>query len=487
MSDSLLNIIISTVKKGHGDKETLTGVRKLNAGLKELTGLSLVSVTALGAAGAAVGGLAKFLKDSVDQTVKYATEVDNLSRLLGISTEDTSRLIQASDDLFISQEKLQAGLQAATRQGIDVSIEGLKKLADEYKGMPEGVERSEWVLKNFGRSGAEMGKLMEIGAAGIDEATAAIADNMIITGKSYEEIMNYKRSVDELQDSWQGVKYTVGGLVIPTLTDFITFLNEATGGTMRFSQAAANWLNKIYEGTVLESEAGKEARHAREQIEGFNLMLKDSRNAGYVFDDGMRVVNTSLFGLSEIITPVTAYFSDLTTEMLYNKAAAGLDADASMALAESMGLIDGETAIVLDKLGQLRSDLDTGKITLEEYTERVKILNENMALIQSKTVTLTVRTSLDDQLGLWGQGPHNAYIGLAEGNRALGGPVMGNTPYIVGERGPELFVPNSSGKIVPNNELGGGNNITIHVNGAGDPMLVANEVMRRLRLQTGTR
>jgi hypothetical protein len=110
-----------------------------------------------------------------------------------------------------------------------------------------------------------------------------------------------------------------------------------------------------------------------------------------------------------------------------------------------------------------------------------------MALIQSKTVTLTVRTSLDDQLGLWGQGPHNAYIGLAEGNRALGGPVMGNTPYIVGERGPELFVPNSSGKIVPNNELGGGNNITIHVNGAGDPMLVANEVMRRLRLQTGTR
>ena len=256
---------------------------------------------------------------------------------------------------------------------------------------------------------------------------------------------------------------------------------------MRFSQAAANWLNKIYEGTVLESEAGKEARHAREQIEGFNLMLKDSRNAGYVFDDGMRVVNTSLFGLSEIITPVTAYFSDLTTEMLYNKAAAGLDADASMALAESMGLIDGETAIVLDKLGQLRSDLDTGKITLEEYTERVKILNENMALIQSKTVTLTVRTSLDDQLGLWGQGPHNAYIGLAEGNRALGGPVMGNTPYIVGERGPELFVPNSSGKIVPNNELGGGNNITIHVNGAGDPMLVANEVMRRLRLQTGTR
>ncbi len=34
--------------------------------------------------------------------------------------------------------------------------------------------------------------------------------------------------------------------------------------------------------------------------------------------------------------------------------------------------------------------------------------------------------------------------------RANGGPVYAGTPYIVGERGPELFVPGNSGKIVPN-------------------------------------
>jgi tape measure domain-containing protein len=33
--------------------------------------------------------------------------------------------------------------------------------------------------------------------------------------------------------------------------------------------------------------------------------------------------------------------------------------------------------------------------------------------------------------------------------RAAGGPVAGGTPYVVGERGPELFVPGSSGTIVP--------------------------------------
>lgn len=34
--------------------------------------------------------------------------------------------------------------------------------------------------------------------------------------------------------------------------------------------------------------------------------------------------------------------------------------------------------------------------------------------------------------------------------RARGGPVKGRTPYVVGEEGPELFVPKSAGTIVPN-------------------------------------
>ena len=40
--------------------------------------------------------------------------------------------------------------------------------------------------------------------------------------------------------------------------------------------------------------------------------------------------------------------------------------------------------------------------------------------------------------------------------RAMGGPVSGGTPYMVGERGPELFVPQSSGQIIPNGYMGGG-------------------------------
>jgi phage-related minor tail protein len=51
--------------------------------------------------------------------------------------------------------------------------------------------------------------------------------------------------------------------------------------------------------------------------------------------------------------------------------------------------------------------------------------------------------------------------------RAGGGPVAGGTPYIVGERGPELFVPGANGGIVPNHALGGSTNVSIVVNADG--------------------
>ena len=52
------------------------------------------------------------------------------------------------------------------------------------------------------------------------------------------------------------------------------------------------------------------------------------------------------------------------------------------------------------------------------------------------------------------------------GHRAGGGPVSANTPYVVGENGPEIFVPGNSGSIVPNNKLGGSstNNTTVNIN-----------------------
>ena len=51
---------------------------------------------------------------------------------------------------------------------------------------------------------------------------------------------------------------------------------------------------------------------------------------------------------------------------------------------------------------------------------------------------------------LSGSAPRNVLGANAYDKRAAGGPVTGNSPYLVGERGPELFVPPQSGSIKSN-------------------------------------
>ena len=79
--------------------------------------------------------------------------------------------------------------------------------------------------------------------------------------------------------------------------------------------------------------------------------------------------------------------------------------------------------------------------------------------------------------------------------RQNGGPVNAGQPYIVGEAGPELFVPRSGGSIVPNNELGGGG-MTVNITAvdtqsfqealARDPRFISNLVARGDRAQGRT-
>ena len=61
-------------------------------------------------------------------------------------------------------------------------------------------------------------------------------------------------------------------------------------------------------------------------------------------------------------------------------------------------------------------------------------------------------TSLGAIQGYSGVGANTDVSGLAVGLRANGGPVSANTPYIVGERGPELMVPSTSGMVLSNSE-----------------------------------
>ena len=103
------------------------------------------------------------------------------------------------------------------------------------------------------------------------------------------------------------------------------------------------------------------------------------------------------------------------------------------------------------------------------------ILND----ISSQLLRLGINTILGSVFG----GPFASLPGFANGGR----PPVGR-PSIVGERGPELFVPSTAGTIIPNHSLGGGitNNIVVNVDASGSNVEGNEQQSRELGLVLST-
>jgi tape measure domain-containing protein len=100
------------------------------------------------------------------------------------------------------------------------------------------------------------------------------------------------------------------------------------------------------------------------------------------------------------------------------------------------------------------------------------ILQDIARIVVRRTITEPLGTAVTSSLAGFDFGSIFSGIGSALGGlfRAEGGPVAGGQPYIVGERGPEWFVPNRSGTVLPNGMAPGGpvinQSITIDARGA---------------------
>jgi hypothetical protein len=120
--------------------------------------------------------------------------------------------------------------------------------------------------------------------------------------------------------------------------------------------------------------------------------------------------------------------------------------------------------------------VENGKASFKDFTmsiikDLVKIQLKMQAMQLFKTGMGALGTAFGGGSGMADMfaagGGTNFGAVAAGGYMASGGPVEGNTSYIVGENGPELFMPSRSGSIVPNNKLadinGGGQ--TVNYNG----------------------
>lgn len=162
---------------------------------------------------------------TVGEFTKYAGQVALVSRTAGTTAEEASRLIQVVDDMGVTFEELNVMMRKMTMEGTTPSIEALAALSEQYIAIQDPAERAKFLLDNFGRAGAEAGRLMEQGAVGILAMNAAIDENLILTNTSFKSAEEYRLAVDRLSDSWTGFKISLGGGALPFALELLDKIN----------------------------------------------------------------------------------------------------------------------------------------------------------------------------------------------------------------------------------------------------------------------
>jgi hypothetical protein len=528
-AQSILQIIIRTTKEGTGEKEAAASAKGLNSALKDLGLGSLGSVTALGAVGAAIGAVAAFTKQAVGDTIAYANEVRNMTLLTGQSAEESSRVLQVMDDLKVGTDVLTMATKTLSKQGLSLNIETLAKLSDEYNKLGSGAEKTRFLVDKFGKSGLAMAEAMGKGGDALRQMAAAQSGALILTQKSLDDTREYEKALDDLNDQWEAVKVGVGTKVVPALTAYLNAVNKAKDGTGGYfaiwknladnmkpepiqaysyatgdlayqmgnvSAAALAATPSIEDLKAADEEAATVAKNLSDtysnrikmmqsiqgETDGYNAkqddLIKKQAEVGAsiqtLLSQGWSPYSEKVLGLQQEYKDLSGQMDATAAEhklkineMILDATLMKLSVDGLTSaeyimyikLAEGFGIMDkksADTALAIDTITTAVAD---GAVSVDDMVSAINNIPDG------KTIDVVLKALTD----LSGIGGRDSNTNGRE--RARGGPVAAKTAYIVGEQGPELFVPSGNGTIIPNGGNGSqvsmaggaGSGFTMHV------------------------
>jgi polyhydroxyalkanoate synthesis regulator phasin len=528
-----------------------TATQGLIAGLK---GLAVAGGIAIGV------GLAikKGIDATAGATLNYAKQVRNLTIEIGAAPEEASKLIQVADDMGIEFGQLETALEGAIRKGVKPTISGIAELSDQYLKLAPGVERTKFLFDNFGRSGADLARLMELGSTQIKtmgdsiEGTARLMD-----GKALVAAEQYRIALDDMGDAAEDAKLSLGRGLIPALSQFTKLtanlfqlrsgnladdyrnifkaltdfkrgwsdmdLNAsaiASGMGIKETGALANAIKsadaaKQAQTMTDEQAAAQEA--ATKRTQEHTAAMREQGIEGGLGKSQMETYNASVYAMAEAEKTAAQaaqnagdafFYANLKTQDWIDT----LGTDISGKISGWMNTIDYELAgggkldAVAEKIhtailkGAIQPDeakkflaplfvqsqllqVELGNINAQQAQKNIseqlniplqeakKLIEEVKAagqfdLQSTITVYMDLVTRANSGTGYVTADQANQIKKLipelpgVNNKRAVGGPVMAGSPYLVGERGPELFVPRQNGNIIPNGASGGDTYVT---------------------------
>jgi hypothetical protein len=423
------------IQKTNGEFATMS---KIGAGARDFVrGLGVdfdMMINPAQLAGQAVLEVGKYIKSSVDDFTAYGKEVGDVARQLGVSAEEASLLIQVSDDLEISFESLRLGLRQAQQKGFTPTLEGLKSIREEYIALKDPTEQAAFAMDVFGsRAGLEMQKLLERTTDELDDfAQGAYEAGLVLSDDGVKAAEEYRLAMDGLNDSVDGLKMQIGEEFLPVFQTVVNAMNDGISAAKENADRIDNIREAYQKGYITleeyrEATAGlkhgqweynETAQRASELIDNLESSMSDTtletgalRNATLETADAIEVELTPALEEEKLtLDGVNDRMKKYTTELLYNKAAAGLDADAALALAHSLGLVDERTEFMLTEVDSIKAYFDTNKDGLLSADEAAKGYDATIAGLDRKLRDLPSDIPINVKINVSQSGNLPAYV-----------------------------------------------------------------------------
>ena len=245
-------------------------------------------------------------------------------------------------------------------------------------------------------------------------------------------------------------------------------LIEMTGAGLNSGPAFESLSAQMQEAVVLEAEITAQIERIRAAIgeaapggldtAGYDQAVTAAGDTLAQLAEARRIVDASLTPVQRYVdlfgelTRLRAQFPDVITADVANRYIAQLQDQLQAATETTRELSNGA-----QDLGWAFSSAFESAILAGEGLRGVLkgLLDDIARIILRQTVTAPIAAAIS-----------GAVAGMFPGF-AAGGPVVGGRPIIVGEQGPELFVPRGNGTIVPNHAMGGGMAVTVNNHAAG--------------------
>jgi hypothetical protein len=185
------------------------------------------------------------LKNKIEKTKIQVTELNAQLKVHGDKTGEVKNKIEA---LNLKLQDYQKNLTDTTNplQRLNIATQNadgsnkdfhaiLLAVADRFKAMPGGAEKTAAALELFGRSGKALLPVLNQGSEGITRLEKN-ADKLgiTLTQKNIGAVSAYIEAQKKLKDSTDGVKMAVATLTTPVLTELSTKVNSLV---QRFQQS----------------------------------------------------------------------------------------------------------------------------------------------------------------------------------------------------------------------------------------------------------